>query len=628
MKTLQSNKFFILSEAKDLLFGACKARSVFRAQDANFRACWIVVLILGLTNLLPAQVEQQGPMGPPAKTRHAATETKSAPPKSSAPVPVFRDIAAQSGLTASHISSREKYYVIESMSGGIGLFDCDNDGKLDIVMVNASTVERYKNGGDPLVTLWHQDADLKFTDITKKAGLTRKGWGMGVAVADFDNDGNLDLFVTGYGGNALYRNKGDCTFEDVTDKAGVRGGGFSTGAAWADYDRDGNVDLFVSRYVHVDIDDLPAFGSTKFCQFKGAPVQCGPWGMEGESDLLYHNRGDGTFEEVSKKAGVDDPEKYYGLGAIWGDYDNDGWPDLFVADDATPNHLYHNNHDGTFTDEAMVAGIALNSEGQALGSMGVTWGDYDHSGRLSMFVTEFADQPNTLYHNQRTSVFEDVAMESRLGQPSLPYLGWGTTFFDMDNDGWLDLFVACGHVYPQMDNVRGSAAYAEPMLLHRNLRNGTFEEVSKAAGLADMPLQSRRGAAFGDIANDGNIDIVVLNVGQPPSLLLNTNKSPNHRVLFRLVGTKSNRAAIGARVTIHTGAMMQFDEVRGGGSYLSQNDLRLHFGLGSATTIGSVEVRWPSGKVEVLKNVAPDKIYTLVEGQGIQTSSAFDTPPQ
>jgi hypothetical protein len=382
---------------------------------------------------------------------------------------------------------------------------------------------------------------------------------------------------------------------------------------------------------------LPAFGSTKFCQFKGAPVQCGPWGMAGETDLLYHNRGDGTFEEVSKKAGVDDPEKYYGLGATWGDYDNDGWPDLFVADDATPNHLYHNNHNGTFSDEAMVGGIALNSEGRALGSMGVTWGDYDHSGRLSMFITEFADQPNTLYRNQGFQNlgnqthgprgFEDVAMPSHLGQPSLPLVGWGTTFFDMDNDGWLDLFVANGHVYPQMDTVKGSAAYAEPMLLHRNLRNGTFEEVSKAAGLADMPLKSRRGAAFGDIANNGNIDIVVLNVGEPPSLLFNTNKIANHRVICRLVGIKSNRAAIGARITIHAGGMTQFDEVRGGGSYLSQNDLRLHFGLGSATRIDSVEVRWPSGKVETLKDVPADKIYTIVEEHGIQDSAPFSDLP-
>jgi len=641
MITLPTISPVILSEAKDLLFIQSKSQQVLRfAQDDDdkvwgghelvpqlpslrVQVAGVTFLLIVFTGLISAQSTLRGPTDPATKIPPAHTEKKSSGNKATEPVPVFRDIAAQAGLTASHISSREKYYVIESMSGGIGLFDCDNDGKLDIVMVNGSTVDRYKQGGDPLVTLWHLDADLKFTDITEKAGLTRKGWGMGVAVADFDNDGNLDLFVTGYGGNALYRNKGNCTFEDVTDKAGVRGGGFSTGAAWADYDRDGNVDLFVSRYVHVDINNLPAFGSTKFCQFKGAPVQCGPWGMEGETDRLYHNRGDGTFEDVSKKAGVDDPEKYYGLGVTWGDYDNDGWPDLFVADDATPNHLYHNNRDGTFTDEAMVGGIALNSEGQALGSMGVTWGDYDHSGRLSMFITEFADQPNTLYKNQGARQFEDVAMSSRLGQASLPLVGWGTAFFDMDNDGWLDLFVANGHVYPQMDAVKGSAAYAEPMLLHRNLRNGTFEEVSKAAGIAGMPLKSRRGAAFGDIANNGNIDIVVLNVGEPPSLLLNTNKNSNHRVLFHLVGTKSNRAAIGARITIKTGGVTQFDEVRGGGSYLSQNDLRLHFGLGSAPRIDSVEVRWPTGKTESFKDVAGDKIYTIVEGRGIQESSPF-----
>ena len=591
------------------------------------QAARTIPIILILAGLLLAQTEPQGPMGPAAKIPATPPEKKSAAPKLNAPVPVFRDIAAQAGLTASHISSPQKYYVIESMSGGVGLFDCDNDGRLDIVMVNGSTVDRYRqNGGDLLVTLWHQDADLKFTDITVKAGLTRKGWGMGVAVADFDNDGNLDLFVTGYNGNALYRNKGNCTFEDVTDKAGVRGGGFSTGAAWADYDRDGYVDLFVSRYVHVDMDNLPTFGSTKFCQFKGAPVQCGPWGMEGETDMLYHNRGDGTFEEVSKKAGVDDPDKYYGLSATWGDYDNDGWPDLFVADDATPNHLYRNNHNGTFTDEAMVAGIALNGQGQALGSMGVAWGDYDHSGRLSMFVTEFADQPNTLYRNLGARGFEDVAMQSHLGQPSLPYLGWGTKFFDMDNDGWLDLFVACGHVYPQMDNVKGSAAYAQPLLLHRNLRNGTFEEVSKAAGLADIPPKARRGAAFGDIANNGNVDIVVLNIGEPPMLLLNTNNNANHRVLFKLEGTKSNRAAIGARVTVHAGGMTQFDEVRGGGSYLSQNDLRLHFGLGGATKMELVEVRWPTGKTETYKDIAADKIYTVTEGQGIKESASLPPP--
>ncbi len=568
----------------------------------------------------------QGSHHLPAKANPRAQITKTSTGKaSSATVPIFKDIAHEAGLTVSHLSSNEKRYVIESMSGGVGLFDCDNDGKLDIVMVNGSTVDRYRQGGDLLVTLWHQDAELKFTDITQRAGLTRKGWGMGVAVADFDNDGLLDLYVTGYGGNALYRNKGNCTFEDVTDKAGVRGGGFSTGAAWADYDRDGNVDLFVSRYVHVDIDHLPVFGSSKFCNFKGVPVQCGPWGMQGESDLLFHNKGDGTFEEVSKKAGVSDPNQYYGLGVTWGDYDNDGWPDLFVADDATPNYLYHNNHDGTFTDVGMVSGIALSGEGQAQGSMGLSWGDY-HSGRLAMFITEFADQPNTLYRNVGKSGFEDASFRAQLGQPSMPYVGWGTSFFDMDNDGWLDLFIANGHVYPQMDGVPGSAAYAEPMLLHRNNRDGTFEEVSAQAGLASMPMKSRRGAAFGDLANNGNIDIVVLNVGEPPSLLLNTNQSPNHRVLFSLVGTKSNRAAIGARVTIHAGGIGQVDEVRGGGSYLSQNDLRLHFGLGIATKIDSVEIRWPSGKMEELKNVLADQLYTIMEGQGIKDTRPLVSP--
>jgi len=592
-----------------------------RIPGKGYFPCILCLCVLASTLLAQESHHLPAKANPPSQLTKAGTGRDNKPA-----VPVFKDIALEAGLTVSHLSSNEKRYVIESMSGGVGLFDCDNDGKLDIVMVNGSTVDRYRQGGDPLVTLWHQDADLKFTDITQKAGLTRKGWGMGVAVADFNNDGLLDLYVTGYGGNALYRNKGNCTFEDVTDKAGVRAGGFSTGAAWADYDRDGNVDLFVSRYVHVDIDHLPVFGSSKFCNFKGVPVQCGPWGMQGESDLLFHNKGDGTFEEVSKKAGVSDPNEYYGLGVTWGDYDNDGWPDLFVADDATPNYLYHNNHDGTFTDVGMVSGISLSGEGQAQGSMGVTWGDYDHSGRLSMFITEFADQPNTLYRNLGKSGFEDASFRAQLGQPSIPYVGWGTSFFDMDNDGWLDLFVANGHVYPQMDSVSGSAAYAEPMLLHRNNRDGTFAEVPTPAGLAAMPRRSRRGAAFGDIANNGNVDIFILNVGEPPSLLLNTNQNSNHRVLFKLEGTRSNRAAIGARVTIHAGGMTQFDEVHGGGSYLSQNDLRLHFGLGSADKMDSVQIRWPSGKVEELKDVAADEIYTLVEGQGIKDTKPLSSP--
>ena len=369
------------------------------------------------------------------------------------------------------------------------------------------------------------------------------------------------------------------------------------------------------------MNDLPEFGSTKFCKFKGVPVQCGPWGMQGETDFLYHNRGDGTFEEVSKKAGVNDPDGYYGLGVTWGDYDNDGWPDLFVADDATPNHLYHNNHDGTFTDESMVSGIAMNGEGQALGSMGVTWGDYDHTGRLSMFITEFADQPNTLYRNLGKQQFEDVAFPSQLGPSSMPLVGWGTSSSIWITTAGPDLFVANGHVYPQMDTVSGSAAYAEPMLLHRNLHNGRFEEVSKAAGLATMPLHSRRGAAFGDIANNGNIDIVVLNVGAPPSLSDKSEHQHQPPSALQAGWDESNRAAIGARVTITSSSEKQFDEVRGGGSYLSQNDLRLHFGLGSAEKIDSALIRWPNGNIEELKNLDADKIYTIVEGQGIKEAA-------
>jgi len=536
------------------------------------------------------------------------------------PIPYFEDIGQQAGLTVSHISSPAARYIIESVSGGVGLIDCDNDGKLDIITINGSTVDRYRQqGGDPMITLYHQGADLKFTDITKQAGLTRKGWGMGVAVADYDNDGLPDIYVTGYGGNVLYHNLGNCKFEDVTEKAGVGGGELSLGAAWGDYDRDGNVDLFVSRYVHVDMNKLPELGSNeKFCRFRGVLVQCGPWGMQGETDLLYHNRGDGTFEEVSRKAGVDNRNHYYGMGVVWGDYDNDGWPDLYVADDAGPNYLYRNKGNGTFEEVGLMLGADLSGDGQELGSMGVDMGDYDHDGKLDIFVTEFVDQSDTLYHNKGEDGFADVSLSSRIAPPSHPYVGWGTGFFDMDNSGWLDIFVANGHVYPQVDTIPDAAHFRQPMLLFRNHRDGTFEEVGTAAGLNNIPMQSRRGAAFGDIKNDGCVDIVTLNWGQLPSLLMNHCQNGNHRVLFKLLGSKSNRLAIGARVTVRAGGLTQFSEVKGGSSYLSQNDLRQHFGLGTKDSMDEVTVRWPSGQSEVLKNVPADFIYTIVEGQGIK----------
>ena len=606
----------------EILFGIMRAMSGTGSRSTGFP-----VLFLALTLLLPLiLIAQQGPQRvpvpvPPVKGAQQKKDRTGFPP-----VPMFKEIAPEVGLKSVHISTGEKRYILESMSGGVGIFDCDDDGRPDLVIVNGSTVDRYRAGGDPMVTLYHQEPDGTFKDITKAAGLTRMGWGMGVAVADYDNDGKMDLFVSGYGGNALYHNLGNCKFEDVTDKAGVKGSGFMTGAAWGDYDRDGNVDLFVARYTHVDMNNLPQFGGNKYCRYKGVLVQCGPWGLVGESDFLYHNRGDGTFEEVSVKAGVHDEIGYYGLGVMWDDYDDDGWPDLVVANDSVPNYLYHNNHDGTFTDMGMLTGLALSGEGMELGNMGVDFGDFDHSGRQGFFVTHFAEQPNGLYRNLGDKGFEDISWTSGIGHQNYGLVGWGTGFFDMDNDTWLDLFVANGHVFPQVDTVDTGARYREPLLLHRNNRDGTFDEVSKEAGLADLPLRCRRGVAFGDLFNTGNVDVFLLNVGETPSLLKNKNADGNHRVLFKLVGAKSNRAAIGARVRVLSAGVRQLAEVHGGGSYLSQNDFRLHFGLGNSTKMESVEIRWPSGKVETLQNVAADAIYTIVEGEGIKDTKALSPP--
>jgi enediyne biosynthesis protein E4 len=543
-----------------------------------------------------------------------AQNTEPAPP-----IPNFEDASKQAGLTVPHNSTPEKRYILESMSGGVGFIDCDNDGKLDIITVNGSSVDRYRQGGDLMITLYRQEGNLKFREITQEAGLTHKGWGMGVAVADFDNDGWPDIYVTGYGGNVLYRNLGNCKFEDVTDKAGLKVGGFSTGASWGDFDRDGFVDLFVPRYVYVDVSKLPQFGSDeKTCKFRGIPVQCGPWGLPGESDFLFRNKGDGTFEDVSKKAGVDDSRHYFGMQGVWADYDNDGWPDLYVANDAGPNYLYHNKHDGTFDEVGLLSGAALSGDGQEEGSMGVDFGDIDRDGRLDIIVTEFTEQPDLLFWNQGAQGFTDISWSSHIAQPSYPLVGWGTKLFDMDNDGWLDLFVANGHVYPQMDLVKGGVPYRQPVLLFRNRRDRTFEDVTAVSGLDKLPLESRRGAAFGDVNNDGKVDILLLNVGQAPTLLINRTPNTGHASLFQLVGTKSNRAGIGARISVTSDGVVQFNEVRAGSSYLSQNDLRLHFGFGKKAVIDSVEVSWPSGKKDVIKNLPTDFIYTIVEGEGVK----------
>jgi len=541
------------------------------------------------------------------------------------PVPKFENVAREAGLTVPHISTPEKKYIIESMSGGAGFIDCDNDGKLDIVVVNGSNVDRYRQGGDPMVTLYHQGPGLKFTDITKSAGLTRKGWGMGVAVADFDNDGWQDLYVTGFGGNVLYRNLGNCKFEDVTEKAGLGGGGFGAGAAWGDYDRDGNVDLFVARYVELDINNLPEFGSKQdSCTVMSVKVQCGPLGLPGETNLLYHNRGDGTFEEVTKKAGVYNASGAYGMQPLWFDYDNDGWPDVYVANDAGPNYLYHNRQDGTFEDISLISGTALDGNGKAQGSMGVDAADFSHDGRLDLFVTNFTFQPDTLYWNQGNKGFTDISSSAHLADPTYKDVGWGTAFVDVDNSGWLDIMLSNGHVFPQVDGIKGAAPYREPVQLFRNNHDRTFDDISALAGLGKLYPASWRGAAFGDVANNGKIDVVIVDADGPPILLMNQTESTNHAVLFQLVGTKSNKAAIGARVTVTAGDLAQFNEVRGGGSYMSQNDLRLHFGLGAHSTIDSVQVAWPSGARETYKDLPADFIYKVVEGEGIRQKIPFE----
>ena len=539
----------------------------------------------------------------------------------------FKDISEASGINVAHVSTPENRYIVESMSGGAAVFDCDGDGFLDVATVNGSSVERFKNGGDLFVTLYRQidgatSQTPKFENVTSSAGLNRKGWGMAVTAIDYDGDGVTDLFVTGFGGNAVYRGLGQCKFEDVTEKSGLKGSGFMTGAAWADYDRDGDLDVFVARYVSLDLGNLPVFGGSATCSFKGIRVQCGPRGVNGESDLFYRNNGDGTFTEVSQKIGVHDDKKYYGLGAVWGDYDNDGWLDLYVANDGSPNYLYHNNKDGTLTEVGFETGTSYSGAGVEQGSMGVAWGDYNNDGKLDMFATNFDNEHNTLYKNLGVRGFLDVSMESKIGAVSLPYTGWGTGFVDFDNDGWLDLLVANGHVYPQIEFIKSETqmGFRQAFLLHRNLGDGTFAEISKGSGLSELPLRSSRGIAFGDLNNDGLIDAVVTNLGETPFVLLNTTKNSNQSVTFKLVQTGKNHDAIGARVTLKTDKRSMMQEVAAGGSYLSQNDLRLHFGLGSGEEIQSAEVRWSDGTTEKLSNIPANKIVTVTQNKGITDS--------
>ena len=532
----------------------------------------------------------------------------------------FTDITAAAGITFQHTISPEKKYLIESMAGGVLLLDYDGDGWLDIYFTNSPTVDMALHRQKAKSALYRNNHDGTFTDVTDKAGVGYPCWAMGGAVGDYNNDGRPDILVTCEEGMVLYRNNGDGTFTDVTKQAHLTDPRWSTGAAFGDYDGDGYVDLMVSRYVEFDLGSLPQFGVGATCRFRGIPVQCGPRGMKGLGDSLYHNNRDGTFTEVSKTAGVDDAHGYYGLGVIWSDFDDDGRPDIFIADDSTPNYLYRNQGDGHFDDVSYISGTAVSKDGGEMAGMGVAVCDFNHTGRFSIYVTNFEDQSNSLYRNEGRLSFNDVADAAGIGPITVPYMGWGTGCVDLDNDGWPDLFVVNGHVYPQVDSLQAGARYRQRKLVFQNLKDGTFADISNSVGPAVTMPQPSRGAAFGDLFNNGKVDVVVENIDGSPLLLRNDDTSLNRWITLQLLGTRSNRLALGAKVRVLAGALSQIDEVRSGGSYLSQSDLRLHFGLGSANQVDQLEIRWPSGAIQTLQNLASDHIYVVKEGEGIVTS--------
>jgi enediyne biosynthesis protein E4 len=540
-------------------------------------------------------------------------------------IPQLIDIAANSGIKFQHTNVPEKKYIVESMGGGVVLIDYDRDGWPDIFFTNNPSVEQQLKNIHADGALYHNNHDGTFTDTTSRSGIKTACFGMGGSVGDFNNDGWPDLYLTCLGGNVLYRNNGDGTFTDVTSKAGVADGRWSTGSAFGDFDGDGFVDLMVTNYLDFHLNDLPGFGKSSTCKYRGIDVQCGPRGMPGAGDSLFHNNGDGTFTDVTKPAGVTDPNGFYGLGVTWSDFNQTGRPDIFIANDATPNFLYRNEGKGKFAEVGMESGTALTDDGSLQGSMGVAIGDYLHTGRQSIFITNFAEQYDTLYRNDGNYDFRDISFQSGLAVASLSWVKWGTAFIDVDNDGWSDLIAVSGHVYPQVDSLPSGARYREPGILSMNQGDGTFCDASKQAGGALQQQRVLRGLAVGDLFNDGQVDVVIEDLDGAPMILRNQGSPNRHWIGLELQSTKSNRLAIGARVQITAGGITQSDEIRSGGSYLSQNDLRLHFGLGSAKSIDSLEIRWPSGLVEKIpgRSLAIDKHYFILEGKGLVDASAI-----
>ena len=543
----------------------------------------------------------------------------------------FVNVARESGLNVKTIFGGEhkNKYLLETTGCGVAFYDYDNDGWLDIFLVNGSRLEGFPGGSEPTSHLFRNNRDGTFTDVTLRAGVGHSGWGQGVCVGDYDNDGWDDLFVTYYGKNVLYHNNGDGTFTDVSQKAGVAGNGkrWNTGCAFVDYDRDGRLDLFVANYIDLDLATAPVPESGP-CMYKSVMVACGPPGLQGGKNILYHNNGDGTFTDVSEATGIFRANGTYGLGVLTADFDNDGWPDIYVANDSTASALYHNKKNGTFEDIAIEAGCALSPDGKPQAGMGVSAGDYDLDGNLDIVKTNFAGDTPSLYHNVGGGSFEDATFTAGLGAHT-QYLGWGCGFFDFDNDGWPDILICNGHVYPEVEQLKTEAGYAQRKLLYRNLRNGHFADVSLQAGSGISDPVASRGCAFGDFDNDGDIDVVVNTVNDYPQLLRCDSKVDNNWIKVRTIGTKSNRSGIGARLVCVTHLPgeskphQQIDEVRSGGSYISQNDLRVHFGLGKAEKVDLLEIRWPSGQIDTVKDIKANQLIFVKEGEGVTRTVQF-----
>ena len=553
-----------------------------------------------------------------------AARAQSPYPASAAyPTPAwFEDVAAKAGITVRNIngSVEHKRYIVESTGSGVAILDYDRDGWQDIYLVNGAELDAK---GKPLLSakstghLFRNNHDGTFTDVTEKAGLVSAGWGQGACVGDYDNDGYDDLFVTGYGKNRLFHNNGNGTFSEVGESAGVAGTGkeWGTGCAFVDYDRDGKLDLMVANYVHFDLATTPAPGAEAGCMWKGAAVMCGPRGLPGAPNLLYHNEGHGHFRDVSKESGIEKTAAHYCFSVTTLDYNDDGWPDIYVACDSTPSILYRNNRDGTFTDVGVDIGVAYNEDGREQAGMGSTAGDYDGDGRLDLFKTNFSDDTSTLYHANADGTFTDVTSQAGLAI-NVDALGWGAMFADVDNDGYPDLLVANGHVYPEVDAAHLGATFKEPRFLYRNTGHGTFKDVSKSAGPGMSEPMSGRGLAIADLWNDGRLEAVVNNLSDLPMLLVNRAANGNHWLGVQLRGTVSNRSAIGARVVLEGSQRRWVDEVRSGSSYNSSSDLRLHFGLGKETVVKSLVVRWPNGARESFSVAGVDRFVEIVEGKG------------